>query len=283
MPAPAVGPYPIANDILNSARVRLNDTLKSLYPSSGKILDETTAFSQQALNNGLRRMQNQLADEGVSRFKGEIVITGIPPTRNFDPASKQSISWFQFFDGFNFQAKPVLPSNLIYPLWMSERWSVSPGGGQNVYPFPDVNRPNMTLMIDGMQTRTKYQWNGQWEWREDTIFFPGSTQMMDFRIGFRTYLPDITDVGVTRWWEQPVQIINCNDAASKWLCYEFATARAVDGDASEQMAVIAAGFKAEAIEATKYLVNPDAMREERTNTRRVPYGGGRGNRGWYGR
>lgn len=275
----ATSPYPQANDILNSARFRLNDAMASLYPSSGKILDETTASTQQAFNNGYRRMQNQLADAGVSRFKSDIIITHIPPTKNFDPSSKQSISLFQFFDGTNFQTKPVLPNNLIYPLWMSERLSCALGG-MNMFPFPPVDTPNMKLQIDGMETRTKFSYNGQWEWQEDKISFPGATQFVDFRIGFRTYLPDIIDVGDTRWWEQPVHVINCNDALSKWLCFEFAVARSVDGDATEQMSLVAAGFKSEAVEATKILINPDAMREERTNVRRVPYGRRGGGGGW---
>ncbi len=135
-----------------------------------------------------------------------------------------------------------------------------------------------------MQNCTKYYLNGQWEWRENKIFFPGATQEVDFRIAFRIFLPKIIDVGSDRWWTQPVQIVNCDDALSKWTCFEFATARAADGDATEEMLAVASGFKEEAIEATKLLINPDALREQRTNVRRLPYGGrqnGRGRSGWW--
>lgn len=120
----------------------------------------------------------------------------------------------------------------------------------------------------------KQQRNRCWEWKRDVIFFPGALINVDFRIRFRAYLADIVDGDGIRWFEQPVPMMRCQDPMSLWVCYEFAMARAADGDASEQMMMAAKGFRDEAIEATKKFVNRDIMKNERTNNRRRPYGGG---------
>ena len=270
-------PYDNLTTILNSARFRLNDKLSSLYPHSGKVLDETMASTQQATNNGWRKMQTQLSGLGVEKFKGELLIEGIPPTTNFDPASHQSISWTNFFDGSNFQTQPVLPNDLIIPLWMSERWA-----GTN-FPFPPASEPNMRNMVDGLDHFWKNNalYNRQWEWREEQINVPGCIRSMDWLIGYRKYLNDFVDVGSDRWWTLPVPLVRCQDPFSWHICAEFCFARAADGDGMEQMLVVAQECATLADNATKAYANDTAMKNQRTNVRRVPYGrgfrsGGRG-------
>jgi hypothetical protein len=282
----AGSPYDSANTILNTVRFRLNDRIKSLYPTSGKVLLETNASTQQAFNTGLRRFQDRISGAGVARMKTDVIISGTPVTTNMDPSSKCWISWFGFFDGSNELPGPKLPQDLRTPLWMSERWSATPGvpGNVNVFQFPPANRPNMRNMTDGLNSQPKYQYNGQWQWQDDRIYFPGSIFVMDFQIGYRKRIPDIIDVGTTPWFEQPVQIANCLDPLAWWVCAEFAAARAADGDAAETMLPVAEACEEKAVEATQLWNNEDAMRLQRTTARRRPYGGGRGRRmgGGYG-
>lgn len=279
VPGGGISIYDPVTTILNTCRVRLNDKLPSLQSYSGKILDETQATTQQAWNSGWRRLQENLAGCGVERFKGDIVIFNIPPTTNFDPASKCSISWSQFFDGTNFQTQPVLPSNLLNPLWMSERWS----GSQ--LPFPDPRYPNMLKSVDGMPTPIKVQCNRVWEWREEQIFFPGSTVAMDFRIGFRLCMPDFVDIDDTHWYEFDVPLRYCQNALAWAVCTEFAYARAADGEAD--MLAVATACEEQTMMAAKQYANRDIMANERVQVRRTPYGGGsrgqgRGYGGGYG-
>lgn len=267
-------PYDSTTDILNAVRFRLNDKIKSLYPTGGKVLLETTASTQQAFNTALRRFQDRISGAGVARMKTDIIITGIPVTPNLDPSSKCWISWFGFFNGSVELTGPKLPPDLRTPLWMSERWSSTPvPGNSNLYCFPPANRPNMRMMTDGLNSQPKYQYNGQWQWQDDRIYFPGSIFVMDFQLGYRKRIPDIVDVGNTPWWEQPVQIANCLDPLAWWVCAEFAAARAADGDASEMMLAVAQACKAEAMEATSLWNNEDVARVQRTTSRRRPYGG----------
>lgn len=278
----ATAPYDIVNSILNAARFRVNDSITTLVSISGNILDETAAATQQAFNNAYRRFQDACCDEGVERFEDEIIIPNIPIVVNLDPSALCSISWFEFFDGATTTGTPVLPQNLILPLWMSERPSVTSGVNPFIFPRPEM--PNMKCYTDGLPMFQKQQRNRCWEWKKDTIFFPGALINVDFRIRFRAYLADIVDGGGLRWFEQPLPMMRCQDPMSLWVAYEFAMARAADGDAAEQMMMAAKGFRDEAIEATKKFVNRDIMKNERTNVRRLPYGGGsrgQGNRSGY--
>lgn len=278
-PPPTAGVYPSVTTILNKTRVRLNEQLASLSPHSGKILDNTQAFTQQGFNNGYVRLQNNLRDDAYERFSGDIVIARIPATTNMDPAAVSSLSWFNIFDGNNYQTAPVLPTDFMRPLWISERPS-----GSN-FPFPDVNAPNMRCMTDGLQSQRKYQRNGQWEWRGDGIYYPGATIIVDFRIRFRRSLPAIVDIGTQHWWESFVPIVDCEDALSWWIACEWAIARSADGDATEGMLGVAAACKEEAMAATVLMSNQDVMSNQRDDVRRIPYGGGNrhgGGWGWRG-
>ena len=57
-----------------------------------------------------------------------------------------------------------------------------------------------------------------------------------------------------------------------WICYEFCMARSVDGDGQEQMLAVAAACKEEAEAATMIYANDTAMKNQRDNVRRIPYG-----------
>lgn len=279
MPVPPIGgsPYRPAFEILNATRARLHELMPSLFPTSGSILDATQASTQQHFNNAYQRFKDELTDSGAERFKGDIIIPNVPATTNFDPSALNSIDWFGCDNGSGHFDTPALPGNLILPLWMSER----PTGSLSAFPHPD--QPNMRCFTDGLPMCQKFQRNGAWEWREDTIFYPGSTVAMDFRIGYRLALPDIIDVGTKRWFLCDVPLAGCSDAMSWWTCAEFATAEAAKPNAPTMILQLAMNCKAEAMAATKLWANRDVMKNERTEVRRAPYGGGSRGQGNYRR
>ncbi len=280
VPPPTVAVYDDANSILNASRARVSQEMPSLDVYSGNVLDHTQATSQQFFNNAWRNLQDSLCDEGSKKFVETVVIRDIPPTTSYDPAVQNSISWFQNFDGNNYATTPVLPDDLVTPLWMSERQA----GTENPFPGPDM--PNMRLYLDGLpMTSQKYCFNGCWEWRGEVIYYPGATQSVDFLIRYRKNVPDIVDVGNTRWFNQPVPLVRCQNPLSWWLVFEVATFASGRPDAPRNIIAMAATAEAKAKEATKLYVNRDVMLDERTEARRLPYGGGsRGqgyDNGWY--
>ncbi len=247
--------------------------MPSLFPYSGNILEQTQATTQQMFNNAWRRFQDSLCDAGSKRFQESIVIEGIPPTSNYDPASQNSISWFQCFDGDNYTTTPILPSDLVSPLWMSERQTES----QAQFPWPD--EPNMDLFMDGLPMRNKYQFNGCWEWRGEVIYYPGATQSVDFLIRYRKNIPDVVDVGNQRWFTQPVPLVRCQDPLSWWVVVEVATNEASKPIPAPGAMALMASAQFQAVEATKKFANRDIMIDERTEARRIPYGSSGGGQG----
>ena len=201
VPSGSSGVYDTATSILNAAKARVAHSMPSLVAFNGNLLDYTQANTQQIFNNAWRKFQDALIEAGSKKFQEEVVIEGIPPVTNFDPAVQCSISWFQIFDGDNYYTTPVLPSNLVTPLWMSERQS----GSCAQFPWPDT--PNMDFYVDGLPMNQKYCFNGCWEWRDEVIYYPGATQSVDFRIRYRINMPDIVDVGVKRWFQQDVTLV----------------------------------------------------------------------------
>lgn len=270
IPPPTPDIYDRAFSFLNEVKSRVGEQMPSLYPYTGNILDHTQASTQQRFNNAWRKFQDALCDAGSKKFQEEIVIEGIPPTASYNPAAQSSISWFQCGDGVNFTTTPVLPPDLVTPLWISERQTGT------CDPFPCPDEPNMELYIDGLpRNNQKYYFNGCWEWRGEVIYYPGATQSVDFLIRYRKNLPDILDVGNQRWFTQPVQMVRCQDPLSWWLVVEVATAVAVLPDAPVNALALAQSAKLEAMEATKKYANRDVMLDQRMpEVQRIPYNGG---------
>lgn len=240
--------------------------MPSLFPYTGNILGYTQANTNQMFNNAYRKFQDAMFDAGSKRFQEDVIIPAIPATTNYDPAVQNSISWFQCFDGNNYTTTPVLPSNLVIPLWICERQA----GSSFNFPWPDT--PNMDMFLDGLPMNQKYAYNGCWEWRGDVLYYPGATQSVDFRIRYRYNLPDILDVGNVRWFQAPVPMVRCQDPLAWWLVVEVAMAEAAKPDSPAKVVQLAQSAQMQAMEATKKYVNRDVMLDERTEARRIPYG-----------
>ena len=256
LPPSITAPYPIAESILNMARVRINDAIASL---GGDILTDTQPFTQVMFNAAWHSLQEYLANKGFTRCKQEVVLSGIPATSNYDPAAQVSLSWSGYFDGTSYfipPNAPVLPQDMILPLRLWERshsgsstasWGFSP----------------MAQALDGLPSTQKFPANSWWEWREDAIYMPGSTIAEDIRMRYAAFLPDITTQGTTNWTQQPVPIMRCENAMSYYVAAEAAAPRA-DLDAET--------FLQKAEKAASMIMNREVMQKQRTTATRRPYG-----------
>ena len=108
--APIVAqPYDTVNNVLTSARARLNGRLDTLQPISGKLLDNGEFFTLQSLNSGWRKMQDCLADRGYAALLNEVVIGNLPVVVGSDPSIQTWLSWAGYFDGANLFQNYTLP------------------------------------------------------------------------------------------------------------------------------------------------------------------------------
>ena len=269
-PVASTTPYDLVNDVLNTARVRLNDALENTYPTSGKLLDNNQFFTLQATNQAWRNLQEFLANQGFTRLRREVVLQSIPPVATMDPATQASLSWIGYFNGVQTLGPesdppaPLLPSDLIIPLVLWERTS---GSTAQFY------QP-MRLFIDGLPTPPKLACNRCWEWREDAIFMPGSTTAVDIRVRYAAYLPDFVNedgFGV-QWYQQQVPIMRCQSALAWYLVAEVVNGR-TDIGIDPQI------FISRAESDAKKIYNREAILKQRTNVRRQPRSG-RSHSGW---
>ena len=269
-PPPVVTPYDTLITVLNVARTRLNDAISSL---SGDILTDTQPFTGTMTNSAWRKMQALLANLGYSRLKQQFIGTAYPVVAPTDPASQTFLSWEYFFDGTSYYQPPdvnLLPFDFICPLRMWERWS-----GTGAYFQP------MAMAPDGLPDWQKRPWNGWFEWREDAIYMPGSTAIMDLRIEYAAYLADfpvdpLTNVLVTPA-TQKVPIMRCQSSLANYLCAEMAQGR---NDLDVQ------GFIAQAETDAKLVMNNEIKLKQRTPIQRRSYSGRNrgalyGNRGYF--
>ena len=248
--------YDTVNTVLNMTRGRLNDELKTLQASSGKLLDTNQAFAQQTFNTAWRKAQAFLAEKGYARLIDEAIINALPVVASLDPAVQCWLNWNGFFDGANLNTGITLPSGFNHPLKIWERWS-----GQNAM-FCD---PPMEKMLDGLPMYTKCNAIQFWEWRNDAIYMPGSQMVEDLRIRFVTFLPDIADVSGNPWFTQPVPIVRIADGLSWIIVAELAAAK---GDAEKEAACIE-----KAQRGLLQVFNLDVKADQRVNIRRQPRSG----------
>lgn len=256
---PIIGALDSVNSVLTAAMTRLGDDVDTLEPTSGSVLGSGIYFTQQVVNTSWRKMCEFLANIGFTALKQEQVVTGLPISASLDPADTSWIDWFNCFDGSNLYAAPHLPSDLIIPLKVWER----PTGRNAQFP-----RDPMELCFDGLPSAQKQSANGCWEWRANRIYFPGSLQVMDFRILYQRYLGDFLDVGTVQWFQQPVPIQRCQDALSLYICSEFRPG---------------AGWQEQAEGAARLLCNREVSMKARGNVRRQSRSGrleGGGGYGW---
>lgn len=254
LPPSSIAPVDYVYQVLNSAKGRLNDSLPTLAPIGGSILDLQSAQTQQFTNNAWRKFMDFLADRGYSDLIGDEILYSLPIVASSDPASQAWISWTGCFDGQNYFQTPALPPDLTHPMRLWERYS-----GQNACFTP------MTKWLDGLPTPQKQTYNRIWEWRGNAIYMPGSTSIEDIRIRYTRHFSDFLDVGNVQWFNQPVPIVRASDSLSWLLCYEVVSARGGPSDMAQ-----ANVFMQNAMRTLDHLFNLDVNANQRVNLTRQP-------------
>ena len=182
-PPPIFAPYDSLETVLNVARTRLNDAIASL---GGDILTDTQPFTLTMTNSAWRMLQAYLCNLGYSRYKRKFWAYALPAADSQDPSTNQVWSWTQFVNCSGAVYAPptvdLLPQDFIAPLVIKERQT---GNNQ---PFS-----RMGSAPDGLPEGRKRSWNGIFEWKNDGIYFPGSTFSMDFEVQYAAYDYDFSE------------------------------------------------------------------------------------------
>lgn len=227
-------PYDFLETVANMARVRLNDAIVAI---GGDIFTDTAAFSLTAVNNGWRRLQEYLTNQGHEALNREVIFTAVPLCTAADQGIRVWFDWTEYFDGTNPQTAPVYPQDMIAPLILQERVS---GGTGNFTP--------MDRVMQGLPTAPRSTLNRLWEYRQERVYMPGATGLTDILMRYGAYLADFVAPGTTAWNLQPVPIMRSADSFAWFIASEIARAR---GDLD------AGWFDQQALQAAEWIWNRD--------------------------
>jgi hypothetical protein len=243
-----------AEYVLNKTRAITNDVMES---NAGDILTDDWPATWEYLNIGQRMCQEYLSANGVETNRAETFLTNLTPVANSDPATQVWLSQSGYYDGADNHKVPALPADIVTPLRVWCRFSGTQSPFVQVDPAKDG--------IDGFAVQIPYP--TVYDWRGNTMVFPGFTQTNDIRIRYDKYFPDLT--GPTSVIPYPRMAI----ALAYMTAYVFANAR---GDQA------AGGLKGDAYEQLDNIVSSSIRKRQRQGVSRRAYGGGtNGTRRWF--
>lgn len=253
---------PTTANLLNVAAVA-NNLAYSLVIPTGDIFADSQAYVLPTINLGWRKLQDKLVDRGHPRNENTVLITGLPVCANLDPASEQYINWSGFFDGNVFQTPatlvgcPVLPQDFISPLQLDERLSIPGSTAAN----PNLGQfTSMWPAASGLKSRAKGSRNYYFDWRQDAIYFRGSTLSMDIKMRYQAWLADIA-VSPGGFSTTPVPISKCALALANYSAAFFVTPRG---------SLLGPSFEAAGDASLSQITNSWAKLQQRASYSRIP-------------
>lgn len=231
----ATAPYPALEEVVEAARIKLND---AIIPG-GEVLTDTESFTVDYVNLAWQKCQQYLVSLGLETLIDYVTITALAAAGTADAGIPVTLSWTGYNNGSGTDATVVLPQNLIRPISLWERQN---GGTGKFYTMDEV--------LNGLPPIPKGIYQGSWDWVADALRMIGATVATDILIRFMKYFADFVANSVTPFANQPVPILRSLDTFSGYIAYEMASGR---GD------VDVASLMADAKEAAMMVVAPDSI------------------------
>lgn len=234
---------------MNRARAIANDSYRQ---GKGRILTDDAAFTAEYLNGALEELQDRLRNNAViSLIQDNIILGPLTALPAPDPAIQVAITYNGFFNGTVMVPQPRLPSNLMAPLVISER---QVGSG---LPFVEMTQPR-----EGLPSCFQGNFFGQWEWRQDGIWFNGSTIDEEIRMRAQISLPIISPNSTASFADTQIAILASINALAHLVIYQYARARG---------AAAAPTMAQDAEKHIKLILNRYTRQAQRVPYRRQPY------------
>jgi len=236
--------------IMNLVRAIVNDAQAGATgtPGEGQIITDNTVispFTQPFLNSAIR--------------EDNVIFTNCPivnsPTNGpgaYDPAVQTYLGFNGFFDGVQIWQSPALPGDVITVERVWERQT----GTNN--PFVPMIQP-----VFGLPSVNQGPRNKVWEWRNDSIWMPGTISPVDLRLRYWCSLPTFFGSNID-FDNTYVPIIDCTDAVAYKTAYKYATMLGSPG---------AAGVGTESARQMFQLKNQHVRRMQSMDFERIPYRG----------
>jgi hypothetical protein len=250
----------LVRSIVNDAQAGTTGT-----PGEGQIITDNTQispFTQPFLNSAIREVYRELRCVGQpTLIKDNVIIPNCPvvnsPTYGLgmpDTAVQTYLGFNGFFDGLEIWPTPTLPGDVIV---VERVWERQTGAGNN--PFVPLTQSEF-----GIPSVLQGPKNKVWEWRNDSIWMPGTLTPVDMRLRYWCALPTFFGENVD-FDSTYVPIIDCTDAVAYKTAFKYATMLGSPG---------AAGVGEESKRQMFYLKNQHVRRSQSVNYSRPPYHGG---------
>ena len=209
--------------IMDLARSLVNDTQAGLTgtPGEGQIFTDNptvSPFTLPFLNSSIRELYRELRNVGAPTLvRDNFIVSGVPPLNSPangpgqpDYAVQVYVGFDGYFDGLEINNLFSLPEDMIYPERVWER-------------ITDTNTPFVPMMQSqfGLESRLQATMMGQWEWRQDRIWTPGSTSTEDLRFRYWASLPQFFSPDLD-FASTFVPIIDCTDAVAYKTAVKYA-------------------------------------------------------------
>ncbi len=256
MPVLTTSPYSTAEQVLEAARIMANDMQMSV---DGDILADTQPYIFPMLQLCYEKLYKRLVRAGVNTYNRTLVVPGLLPVANpagiADPTLQVQLLYTGYYDGVTMHANPRLPDDLIMPLEIWERQSLT-----------NTRWRAMGQVSDSITTSFQTFWFGEWDWEEDQLWFPGATQTNDIKVRYIARPPRLTG---------PDSFVMINDC-------KVALAALVGEMASKSRGGLEASaiFKQEADNEIQLLIAPTARKEQYASYVRRAFRGRSRGRGW---
>ena len=251
MPVVPSTPYDTAEAILNIARSISADAATS-NGLSGDILNDNQPYVFPILAKCYRDLQDRLISGGVETFSKYGHIYGITPADTLSPRTLVNISYLGYWDGNTHHADIKIPCDLLKPL---ELWECQSGGGTGCW-------TPMEQASDSISSRPIQARFTIWDYENDILYLPASSQTNDLKLKYLCYAPDLTCP------YSQVYVMHCQTALANMM-----VASVVKMLGGLEMVPV---FEKDVAKAVDAIINRTARKESYAHYARRPFRGRRG-------
>jgi hypothetical protein len=206
-------PYPTVQEVTNLVRSQVQDDMQGatatlgegqIFPDSKTLSVTMGNFFNSALRTLARKLRNTT---GPMLIRDNVQILGIPPLTSPtaglavpDPSVQVALQYVGYFDGVTFNNQFALPADCLQ---VERVWERINGSGDE-YVSLDQPAQGIPSLVQGIYNRC-------WEWRQDGVWMPGSTETMDIRLRYKAQVPVIWtgDIDTSNTF---IPINDCQDA-----------------------------------------------------------------------
>ena len=217
MPAFAQSIFPTAQNVLDLARSIVNDAFPGgvgMIPGAGRILTNDAPFTLPYLNSAFATLQRKLRNGGVTFPIKTQILSNVTPVAAVSSNITVNISYNGYFDGVLNNDSPKLPSDMMQPYIL---WEQPASGAQ-------TNGWNRMYEVGALPGYQQSNWQGCWQWRNYSIYMPGSMIAENLQIQYMSGQPPIY-APPEQFTNVSINIADSTDALAYLVAMKFAEAR----------------------------------------------------------